>query len=158
MSENQTNDELVEQILIELGTLLRMRIDAYVNEHYRGNKFRFVNDFIVFPVGEYSKHDSECYDLICDPLDKANQLNSYISISIAVSVSAVYLDDDGNLKCDFHWSDYGLGVDDDADIDWGFTLLKTGIQMPEIYKKKFLNLKKETLEIVLGELKMDLYR
>lgn len=135
-----------------------MKIDAYINQHYQGNRFRFVNDFIVFPIAEYSKGDSECYDLICEPMHKANQLNSHISVSIAASVSAVYLDDDGNLKCDFHWCDYGLGVDDDADVDWGFTLLNTGIQIPEIYKKELLKLKKETLEIVLGELKLDLYR
>ena len=158
MSENQTNDELVEQILIELGTILRMKIDAYVNEHYQGNRFRFVNDFIVFPMGEYDKYDSVCYDLIVEPKNKANQLNSYITISIAVSVSAVYLDDDGNLKCDFHWCDYELETDNDVDIDLYFTLLKTGIQIPEVYKKELLSMKKETLEIILGELKLDLYR
>jgi len=49
-------------------------------------------------------------------------------------------------------------VDDDADVDWGFTLLNTGIQIPEIYKNEFIKLKKETLEIVLGVLKLDLYK
>lgn len=158
MSDTQTKGKLIEEILNELGTLLRMRIDAYINEHYKGNKYRLLNEFVIFPLGEYSKHNGhDCYDEISSAVAKANHFDSHLSTPFDLTVTAVYLDDEGRFSYDFHCCDYELGADDNVDIDFEFTLIEDKIQMSEVYRKEIANLGKQTLESILGKIKLDFY-
>ena len=158
MSDKRTKDKLIEQILSELGKLLKMRIDTYINGHYKGNKYKLLNEFIIFPLGDYSKHTGrDCYDVIANSVKKANHFDRHLSKPFELSILAIYLNDEGCFRYDFNCCDYELGADDNVDIDFPFTLIEDKIEMPKKYRNGLKFLSKQTLETILGKLKLDFY-
>jgi hypothetical protein len=151
MSDTQTKDELIEQILIELGTFLRMRINAYIKKHYDGNKYRLINGLLAYPRNTPAE---------------ANyfELEGYLSAFFRVQFNGVRLSSEG-LFYDFIWdiSDTDTTEDTGApyaeDMGVHFRLNEEEkIEMGSVFREELASLQQDKLANVLDEIRFEFYR
>jgi hypothetical protein len=154
VNNTQSNDELVEQIFLELERLLPIKLHDYINQHFEGSKFKFINEFIVFPTIEYSPDDTECYDEISEPLAMASRLNNHLSLPIDITVTSIFFEGNGDLTYEFKWLEFESEPINDVSTELWFELSENKIRVTEFDKKKISEKNTEKLHNILWELKM----
>jgi hypothetical protein len=119
-----------------------MRIGAYIEEHYNGNKYRFINGLLAVPPNRSG-------------WDNGYHFSNYLKIrgqGFRLTFRHVYLSDEGRLCYDFALH-YELDfIDAPHNILVDFHLTEEQIEMREEDENQLASLEEIGLEYLLGDI------
>ena len=155
MTVVRSRRDLVEEILKELGVLLKMRIDSHVDKYYEGVPARFLNQFIICPA-EYVSKDDDCYvDWVGYPRSMLKAFNDqYVLEEIELRLEYLELNDRMELVYEFAWDIYSIKEVVDSDETVYFQLHNATICIDEANMEKIEGCEKKLLEEALGNIKL----
>jgi hypothetical protein len=157
---DKAEHDVVAEILIELGTLLKMRIDSYLTHNYEGVQANFFNEFIICPGDYVTDGMTDCFkEFVRSPMLKLKDFNSKLAISrFHAELTNLSLTKMGTISYGFDIIFPSEGQEYDQDDRFYLTLNGSEIDIDKDNLEIINWGDKETLERLLGDVKLEIYR